>query len=363
MTVQDKIQSEAVDKCLDFFKKNKKGHLNYGMRSGKTKISLEFLKKQYSYFPTILICYPNNLQQETWRNECILWNYLNHNITYCNFSSLWKYENKIFDVILIDEWHELSPLELGYAQNISNNDNITITLALSGTVNKETQQKWLQLKEIAKYTTIDGINDGILSDYKITVHIVELDNKIKYLKSKKGLITEKKKYDSYSFVMSNMDYKSTMFFHLALARNRVSISSIGKMNYLKKLLEQFKDKRCIVFCGLSSVADSIGIPSYHSKSKSDQNLQDFNNKKFSHLALVEQGGIGMTYKDLDCVILLNFVGNGSNTSQKLNRGIMLDYANKCSDFRILCINEKSEKNKLEESLSMLDKSKIKYIKN
>jgi hypothetical protein len=73
------------------------------------------------------------------------------------------------------------------------------------------------------------------------------------------------------------------------------------------------------------------------------------------------GKVGVTYTDLDSVILLNFTYNAEETSQILNRAIKLDYKSKMADLHIICLNEAPEIKKLKESLSMLNPSKIKYI--
>ena len=122
-----------------------------------------------------------------------------------------------------------------------------------------------------------------------------------------------------------------------------------------------KDRRLLVFTGLSEVADGIGIPSYHSKSENDENLQKFQRGEINHLALVEKGKTGLSYKNLDCVILLNFTYNSENSAQSISRSLELDYSGKKAKIFILAINVKPEIKKIKESLSMLDSSKIKYI--
>ncbi len=358
---QSQIQEKIIGQTLEFYKKNSKGHLLLAQRFGKCKSTIEFLKRKFDFMPTVLISYPDNKLLQTWDNEIKLWQYHNWNITFVNFSSLWKYQTKIFDVFIIDEWHSLSSKELEIAKEISNNDEISITLGLSGTVGKETQNNWKELKEIAKYTTNQGIDDGILSNYAITVHLVDLDNKIKYLPSKKGLITEKKKYDGYSYVMKTMDYKSKTFFHLALARNRLSLSSIGKTEYTRKLLSKQKEKRTLVYCGLDNVAKSLKIPYFNSKSAEDSIFMNFLEERINHLALSNMGKVGVTFPNLDSVILLNFSYNSADSSQILQRAAKLDYNNKVADLHVICLNELPEIKKVKESLSMLDQSKIKYV--
>lgn len=361
MDKQTKIQGEIVQKAIEFYKENRFGYIDGAMRLGKIKISLDILRNLFTYFPTVLISYPDNKIKASWENDIIKWNYINRNVTFVNFSSLHKYVEEQFDFFIIDEFHSCSDLERDYCQQIMTNSSKTKTLALSGTISKETKDIW-GLKEIAKYTTLEGIKDGILSDYKITVHLVDLDTKVKTPNSKGKLLSEKQKYENYSFVIQKMQREYRNFMHLALARNRLSLHSIGKTSYLKELLtNKMKNKRVVIFTGLADVADNLGIASFHSKSKDKKGFDDFMEEKVNWLALAAMGKMGISYPNLDAVILLNFTYNAEESSQILNRAIKLDYAGKVADLHIICLNEPPELKKVKESLSMLDKSKITYV--
>ena len=359
MTKQNELQQEFVTKGVEFFKNNNAGYYNLAMRFGKCKTALTLLDEILGDHATVLIAYPDNKLKQVWEHECELWGYHNPNITYVNFSSLVKYTEYEFDMFIIDEFHSASENERTLSHEII--DNCKYTLGLSGTVSDEKKLMWSCLKEIGSYSTLQGIEDGILADYQITVHYVPLDTLIK-VKNKKGQYkTEKQMYDGYTWVIENLKRQGKSFMHLALSRNRLSLSSRGKMNYTKKLLSKLSDKRVLVFTGLAKVADELGIPSYHSKSKDDSAYIGFQNSKHNHLALAAMGKVGVTYKDLDSVILLNFTYNAEETSQILNRAIKLDYHSKVADLHIICLDEAVEKKKLKESLSMLNQTKINYL--
>lgn len=359
MTKQDALQAKFIKKGIKFYKTNDRGYFDLAMRFGKCRTTIELIKNLYKEEHHVLIAYPDNKLKQTWESECILWNYDNPYITYVNFSSIKKMDGKQFDVFIIDEFHSASENEREICHNIF--ETCSVILGLSGTVSETTKENW-DLKEIASYTTEQGIEDGILADYQISVHLIDLDTIVKVADKKGKLKTEKQKYDGYSWVIENLKRQNSPYMHLALARNRLSQSSIGKTNHLKKLLKQLEDKRVIVFTGLAKVADEIGIPSYHSKSKNgDSSYKDFQDGVHNHLALAAMGKMGVTYNSLDSVILLNFTYNAEESSQILNRAIKLDYNGKVADLHILCLNEKPELKKIKESLSMLDESKITYL--
>ncbi len=357
---QTEIQEQIIEKALKFYKKERFGYINIAQRVGKTRISCEILKKLYNFSASILLCYPDNKLQKQWTEELSKWNYINVNIIFCNFSSLFKYRNGVFDIILIDELHAASDNERDYCHQIMTNDANTRVLGLSGTVSKETQGKW-GLKEIAKYSLNEAIDDKIIANYNITVHLVDLDNTIKTPNRKGKMLTEKQRYDNFTYVIQKMKEGGENSMHLALSRNRLSSSSVGKMKYLKQLLEKLKDKRVIVFTGLTEVADNTGIPSYHNKSKNDDNFQAFQREEINHLALAAMGKMGMSYNKLNAVILLNATYNSEETSQIAMRTVMLDFVDKIGEIHIIALKEKPEQKKIKESLSMLDQNKIKYV--
>jgi len=358
MTKQDELQEEFIERGLKFFKNNKAGYFDLAMRFGKCRTTIEILKRKYKGKHTVLIAYPDNKLKQTWMDEMDLWGYTNEDVEFVNFSSLKKYEDHMVNFFIIDEFHSCSENERTFAKSIM--DASHNTLCLSGTISDDTRAEW-ELPEIASYSTEDGIRDGILANYTISIHLVELDDLIK-VKDKRGKEkTEKKRYADYSYVIEKLKREGANFMHLALARNRLSQSSIGKMNHLKKLLKKLEDKRVVIFTGLANVADDVGVPSYHSKSKDDSAYKGFQEGKHNHLALAAMGKMGVTYKDLDSVILLNFTYNAEESSQILNRAIKLDYNGKIADLHILCLNESPELKKIKESLSMLDQTKIKYL--
>ena len=254
MTKQDEIQQNHLLILLNHYKEeNKQALAHLSIRYGKTKLSCALLRGLFSYDQTTLIAYPDNKIREVWESECLKWGYSNPNITYVNFSSLWKYEDKVFDMVVCDEVHELSENQLDILHIIITNDRNIKFLGLSGTISKETQQR-IGIPIVVEYSTSSGKEDKILADYRM-----------------------------------------------------------------------------------------------------------FLEEKYHQLALAAIGKTGVTYPNLDCVILLNFTYNAEESSQVLFRSLKLDYKEKCADLHLITLNEPPEIKKVKESLSMLDKTKITYL--
>lgn len=354
---REEIQNEACEKFII----KKKGILAIAPRVGKTFTGIKILNKLFDYSPTILICYPDNKIRTSWENDFIKWGYdKTENITFCNYASIDKYSDKLFDIVFLDEIHDTSEYQRTHIEELVKNNDIIC--GLSGSISTDTEQelKGLGLSVIYKYTTDQAVKDNIVSDYQIRVFLVDLDNKVKTPNKKGKLLTEKQKYDNYTYVINQMKQDGRNFMHLALTRNRLALSSLGKINYLKTIIATSRD-RFVVFCGLTEVADSLGIPSYHTKSPNDQNFKDFIDGKIDHLALVNIGKAGITFPNLDRVIISNFSYNKEESLQVVNRCMNLDYDGKLAFIDLICLNEPAEIKKVKESLSMLDPKKIKYV--
>ena len=357
MTLRDKRQQEFADVWL----KDKWGILNLCPRFGKIRTTINILKKIKP--KSILIAYPDNKIKESWEADFKEMKYKNNNIQYTTHLSLHKYQNEVFDIVIIDEIHLLSEAQIEAAKVLLEyNPQV---LGLTGTMTTYTQRTLLDeldLPVVAEYPIEQAVREGVIVDYEIHVIRVPLDDKrINDYKGKKR--TEKKQFDSYGWVIDSLERqgKATMF--LRLARMRIIQNSLAKMEATRKLLAKHKDERVLVFCGITKIADSLGIPSYHSKSDEKQVFEDFAEGKGNHLAVVKIGNTGVTYKPLNRVIINYFDSNAENLAQKINRCMAMEYntPDKKAHIYIISSNEDVELKWLRKALEFFDKDKIKYI--
>jgi superfamily II DNA or RNA helicase len=357
MTLRDKRQQEFADVWL----KDKWGILNLCPRFGKIRTTINILKKIKP--KTILIAYPDVKIKESWQDEFRACNYVDGFITYTTHLSLHKYQDDVFDLVVIDEIHLLSEAQIE-AVKVLLEYNPQV-LGLTGTMTTYTQRTLLDeldLPVVAEYPIEQAVREGVIVDYEISVIRVPLDDqKINDYKGKKR--TEKKQFDSYGWVIDSLERqgKATMF--LRLARMRIIQSSLAKLEATRKLLAKHKDERVLVFCGITKIADSLGIPSYHSKSDEKQVFEDFAEGKGNHLAVVKIGNTGVTYKPLNRVIINYFDSNAENLAQKINRCMAMEYntPDKKAHIYIISSNEDVELKWLRKALEFFDKDKIKYI--
>jgi hypothetical protein len=176
---------------------------------------------------------------------------------------------------------------------------------------------------------------------------------------------EKLQFDSYGWVINKMqqEYKDTMF--LRLARMRVIQSSLAKKNLTKRIIQKHADDRMLIFCGVTKVADDLGIPSYHSKSSEKKLFQEFAEGKGNHMAVVKIGNTGVTYKPLNRVVINYFDSNSENLAQKIQRCTAMEYSNpdKKAKIYILSSNEEVELKWLQKALEFFDRDKIRFVES
>jgi superfamily II DNA or RNA helicase len=358
MTLRDKRQQEFANVWL---KHGKFGILNLCPRFGKIRTSIHALNKLKP--KSVLIAYPDNKIKDSWQADFEELGFDDSIVTYTTHLSLKKYANKNFDVVIIDEIHLLSEAQIEVCKDLLDiNEQV---LGLTGTLSSWTERTLrddLHLHVLATYPIEKAIEEGVIVDYEIHVVRVPLD-KTKFNKYGAKTKTEKKQFDDLTWVINKMDRDGANTMFMRLARMRIIQSSLAKINATKKLLTKHKDERVLVFCGTTKVADSLGVPSYHSKSSEKEMFQKFAEGEGNHLAVVKIGNTGITYKPLNKVIINYFDSNAENLAQKINRCMAMEYntPDKKAHIYIVCTDESVEQKWLKKALEFFDKNKIKYI--
>lgn len=349
---REEVQVEAVKVALE----KKHGIIFVAPRVGKCRIGIMIMNT--FHHPKVLIAYPDNKIKQSWLDEMEMMECNNPNITFTSTRSLHKHEDKKFDFVFLDEIHTYSTKQLFNCQMLIGGENNLI--GLTGTLSNNTSfglKTLLGLQIIYQYTQEQAIEDGIVSDYRINVIRVPLDNK-RYIQYKKKNRTEKQQFDAYSHVIRNLQEqrKNTKF--LALARMRLIMRSSAKMEMTRKLIRQFKGERILVFCGLKEIADQLGIDVEYTGNEG--NLKRFAKGEGDSLAVIKMGNTGVTFKPLDKVIINYCDSNEENLQQKISRATNLEYVGKVANIYIVCSTEVAERGWLEKALAPFNKEKIKY---
>lgn len=356
-TLRDNRQQEFANIFLEH---GEFGILNLCPRFGKIYTTINILEKLDKDI-NILIAYPDLKIKTSWEEDFKARKYKNPNITYTTHLSIKKHTGGVFDLVILDEIHLLSEAQIEAVKELKCISVLGLTGTLSSYTEKTLKEE-LGLNVLAEYPIEQAIEEGVITDYVITVVTTPLDDVTKYNYKGKWK-TEKKQFDAYGWVINKMDKEGRVTMFLRLARMRIIQNSIAKLALTKKLLNKHKDERVLVFCGVTAIADALDIPVYHSKAGDKEVFEDFANGKGNHLAVVKIGNTGVTYKPLNRVIINYFDSNGENLAQKINRCMAMEYntPDKKAHIYIVCSTEEVEKKWLNKALEFFDKNKIKYI--
>lgn len=358
-TLRDQRQEEFAQ---EWFDKGKHGILNLCPRFGKIRTSIHAFKKFDN--PRILIAYPDKEIEKSWKEDFKELGYDDSNVIYTTHLSLKKHLDVEIDIYVIDEVHLLSQAQIEICQKMFNESDYV--LGLTGTMSLNTVdnlEKELRLYVLADYPIETAIKEGVISDYRITVIHVPLDNKTVQVFGAKQR-TEKKQFDALSWVINKLTYDGKPSMFMRLARMRIIQNSLSKKQKTVEILNKLKDERILVFCGVTKIADSLGILAHHSKSKkSEEEFQKFvEGSGPNHVAVVKIGNAGVTYKPLSRVIVNYFDSNGENLAQKLNRCMSYEFDNaeKVAKIIIICSTEDVERKWLKKALEFFSEDKITY---
>lgn len=351
-------QQEAVDSF------GNQGVLKAAPRFGKIKTTIDIMKKKDP--KRVLICFPRVDIKDGWENDFEKWGYKPENVVYTTFRSLKKEHTNVWDFVVIDEIHEASRAQLKEMRRFV--DTKKPVIGLSGTITNKTEREIFTFADLAlfyDYSIERAVNEGILTDYQIIVHKVPLSTLAtsKYKDKKGKYLSEKQKLDRYLYVQSGMSKTQPSYFHIDLKIIALFQGSLAKKRKTIELLEKFKDERVLIFCGLTEIADELGIPVYHSKAKEKQIFNDFCNGKGNHLATIKMAQAGVTVLPIDKGIINYTSGNPEDSAQKICRFLGLEYntPNKKAEIHIICADEPFEIGRIKTALQFFDDDKIQFI--
>lgn len=347
MNIRDEKQKEATNMIIS----HRSGIVNAAPRFGKIKTVLDALKTINP--KKVLVVYPTNDIKSSWEDEVVLRGAI-IDIEYVSTVSLKKKVECTYDYIIADEIHDYSVNELKNLSLVKKKGGELI--GLSGTMTNKSFNRInniLRLDVIYKYSIEEAIKDGILCDYVLNVHQVSLDKE------------EQWKFNKYNYVRLKLLKEEKPTFPIDLKIISFLQKSEAKRKKTIELIEIFKEKRVLVFTGLSVIADSLGIPSYHSKNKNKELFESFCKGSGNHLATVRMADAGVTIKPINIGILNYFSGSPENTTQKICRFLGAEWGNpnKVAEIHIITAYNDFETERLKTALMFLDSEKIKYFKD
>lgn len=356
---KDEIQRIIIDKIK---KALFRGIILASVRSGKTRILLTAIREisDNNLDINILVGYPNIDIKNSWISECKKLDYY-PNIQYSTFKSLHKVQDNKYDFIIFDEAHLIPPdntLPI-VSKIVKNNDKVILASGTYSEDNLLNLKFSTGLQQIVNYSTDDAINDGIVNDFKVEVHLFKLDNtkSVQFGGSKKWYSTDYKECQRMSKKVDNSFGQEKMV--AALFRMKMINSCQSLVRNVKKWIEDNPDKRFILFTGDEKVGMNYNIPMFNSKSKNNNVLKDFQEYRSNSLCLIKKGGTGVTYEGLDTILITDINSNSETLEQRCGRSLLFEEG-KESVIHIFCSTEQFQLNWLEKSLESINPNRIMY---
>ena len=358
MKTKDKVQEEA----LDAITKVRRGTVAMSVGTGKTLVGLKHMALHFTEESQFLVVAPKKSIFQSWMDDAKKFDleYLLSHITFTTYLSLPK-QDLTYNVVYLDEAHSL--LE-SHAPWLSFYKGILI--GLTGTPPKFTHTKRGRIFNqyipvVYTYLTDEAVEDNILNDYKIIVHMMPLSthrNLWAGKEPKKWLTSEQ---DNYNYWTKKVSSAQTMKEKqiVSIQRMKALMGFPTKEQYAKRLLDTMNDKT-IVFANTQEQAEKFGVLTYHSNNpNSEENLEKFKRGDVLDLACVLQLNEGINIPYLRSGIILHAYGNERKSSQRIGRLLRLNPKDK-STIHILCYKDSVDETWVRNALEDYDKSKIEW---
>jgi superfamily II DNA or RNA helicase len=357
------LQTELQTKALNVIGNRCGLAVEIGTGGGKTLLGLKHMAKQYHDSIAYLVAAPKKSIFVEWvkNAEEHGYEYLLDHITFTTYRSLEK-QSLDYDWLYADECHSFTESNVTWLDSYTLNGGQII--GLTGTYPKRGIKKDIcgqYCPKVFAYHVDAAIDDGMLNDYRIVVHMLELgksNNVIKTTKTGKTWRTsETKDYYGLTAAIDKAHGKNGMM--LRIVRMKAMQSYPTKIKYAEEILKKIPTK-AIVFVNTKKQADEICKHSYHSGNKdSEKNLELFSNDLIYRLSCVEQLSEGKTIKNLQVGVITHAYSNDTKTRQRIGRFLRLS-PDKKAHIHILCYKNTIDEQWVKNALKSFDQSKIKY---
>jgi superfamily II DNA or RNA helicase len=356
-TKREEIQARALEAIL----RTKRAGISVSMGVGKTYIGLQYLDKLFKSGIKILVVAPKKDIFQSWIDDAEKFNlfYLLEHITFSTYISLIKHNPADYDILILDEAHNTKESHLKFLENFNGR-----ILGLTGT-----PPKWLQSEKgmimqeyypiVFAYKVEQAVSSGILNDYRIFVHRVELNTQ-NTLKTKQGWFTSERK--NYDWLRRQIDEASDKQRFMKQIFCMTALKQFeSKERYTHACLAKIpQDEKCLIFANTIDQAERLCNDSHHSKKKDSTALEDFKSGKITRLSAVEQLSEGVTIPGLKHIIILHAYGNEKKASQKIGRVLRLN-PDEVAKIHILQYENTIDETWVKRALEEFNQEKIKYV--
>ena len=361
MKNRDEIQKKALDLLID----KERAGVGITMGGGKTLIGLKHMAHFYSPRAKFLVVAPKKTIFTEWTSQAEKYDleHLLGSIDFTTYLSLPK-QSFEYDVVYLDECHSLLNTHMHWLSNYKGR-----IVGLTGTPPRyDSSEKGVMVNMfcpiVYEYKTDKAVEDKILNDYNIIVHMLPMDA-LKTMKMEKNgkhwYTSEQNTYAYWTERLENARKGKEMQI-MRVMRMKAIMSFPSKEKLAKTLLNRISEK-VILFANTQEQADRLCKHSYHSKNpNSEESLKDFKSGKITKLSAVLQLNEGVNIPNLKQGIIMHAYGNERKASQRIGRLLRLN-PTETSTVHILCYKDTVDEVWVKQSLEDFDSSKITYTED
>lgn len=328
--LQTEVRNRIQQETLDAVQMRHRSGVAVSMGVGKTLIGLRHMKQYLDehHGADFLVVAPKVSIFQSWKDDAHkfeLTELLDH-ITFTTYRSLPKQSQK-YDVAYLDECHSLLYTHQFWLQTFGGK-----ILGLTGTPPRHANSEKGEMVNmfcpiVYTYITDEAVDDGILNNYKIIIHTMELSKKKDVLISTKSgkswMTSEKEQYDYWDRKIADGGSFQDMQ-HARIMRMRVLMDFKTKERYAKNLIDNIHNK-CLIFANTQEQADRLCHHSYHSTNPlSDENLTAFKDGLIQRLSCVQQLNEGVNIPNLRSGVIMHAYSNERKTNQRIGRFLRLN---------------------------------------
>ena len=357
-------RNEIQEKALRATDRKQRCTLVLGTGVGKTLIGLKHIQENTTSLMKVLVVAPKKSIFTSWIDDAGKFEleHLIDRITFTTYLSLNKHNPNEYHAVYLDECHSLLDSHRGFLQLYKGK-----ILGLTGTPPKRNwTEKGKMVNEfcpvVFTFRADDAIENGILNDYKIIVHELELSNDNNYqvkTKTKSFMSSELKNYNYWG---TRIDTAGGNVHMLRVMRMKAMMEYPSKERYAQVLFNDIvkRNNKCILFANTQNQADKMSQYSYHSKNiDSEQNLKDFKEGKINHLSCVLQLNEGVNIPELRQGIIMHAYGNERKAAQRIGRLLRLNPDDQAI-VHILCYKNTIDEKWVKDALEFFDDNKIEW---
>jgi superfamily II DNA or RNA helicase len=379
----NKIRDTEQKKALNSWaKQGFVGSVIAGTGFGKSRVgvlAIDYILNQPSRSnkQAALILVPTVQLQEQFRNEFIKWGleYCLDSVDILCYQSAYKLQGHHYDIVVCDEIH--LGLSNEYRKFFKYNIYDSL-LCMTATLPEEDDYKDI-LNKIAPtaYTiTLDKcVQLGIVSPYSITCVPVTLtvDEKESYKKANNSFVQWKYQlgqfnaFESAQMIMANKNalpgekQKAVMFYKAIRMRKKIVDFAENKITKFKKIYEENKDKKILVFGGANDFTDQLCASisphavSYHSKKTKKQKeaaLESFRDDTINVLCSTKALNQGFDVPNANMGIVCGITSKSLSMIQRIGRLVRFK-EDKIGEIIILYVKDSQEEKWLKNAVKSL----------